>query len=133
MMPLSYYFIVKVYDRQRNLIECLQWTDMRYEIRLKWDWYFRYRAALLQVKYPRCEVQTFFGSEEPSRRTQQQILLNKARAKQRKLTQYKNLLGHARKDWNSLFPIEEDLLFQKAINKIQTLETELKTLQNQLS
>ena len=41
----------------------LSWRNMTFEHRMRWDWYFLYRAALMQVQHPRWTVNVFWGSE----------------------------------------------------------------------
>jgi len=60
----SFYVTIKVYSRpNRFILESKCWDGMRYDTRLKFDWYFRYRAALLQIKYPRAVVELYHGKE----------------------------------------------------------------------
>ena len=48
-----HWYIVKVLNDKREVVECLKWSGLKWELRIKYDWYFKYRAALLQIKYPR--------------------------------------------------------------------------------
>jgi hypothetical protein len=98
------------------------------ELRLKYDWYFKYRAALLQVKYPKYIVECIWGNEPAQGRTLQQIRESKIRAKKAKTSELNNKIIIAKKNWARLFPIEDDILYQKAIAKIGRLESELKSL-----
>jgi len=120
-----HWFNIKVINNQREIVEFMSWNDLKYELRLKYDWYFKYRAALLQVKYPRFEVQTFHGNSPATGKTLEEILCNKIKAKKSKITAYKNKLEKAIQNWDSLFPIEDDLYYQKAVEKIKRLEFEL--------
>lgn len=127
----SYYFVIRVQTKMGgDLVEFLKWSDLRFELRMKYDWYFKYRAALLQVKYPKYEVNTFWGQEKPSERTFGQIMDARIRSKKSKICEYKNKLEKAKASWSYIFPIEDDPLFQKAVDKIARLEKELTELES---
>jgi len=123
-----HWFNIKVINHKREIIEFLSWSGLKWELRLKYDWYFKYRAALLQVKYPKFEVQTYWGNEPATGKTLEAILQDKIRAKKSKITQFKNKLELAKATWSSLFPIEDDIDYQRAVEKIKRLEFELRSL-----
>jgi hypothetical protein len=123
-----HWFNVKVINNRREIVEFLSWSGLKWELRLKWDWYFKYRAALLQVKYPKFEVQTYWGNEPATGKTLEEIRQGKIRAKKSKITEYKNKLKKAELNWSSLFPIEEDIDYKRAVEKINRLEFELRSL-----
>ncbi|HPV55484.1 MAG TPA: hypothetical protein PKW61_00030 [Tenuifilaceae bacterium] len=120
-----HYFTIKVLDKSRNSVEFLKWANLRFELRVKYDWYFKYRAALLQIKYPKHTVQTHWGSEPALGKFLENLKRNKIIAKKRKITEFENKLKLAEKNWNSLFPIHEDIFYQKATAKIERLKKEL--------
>jgi hypothetical protein len=127
----AYFFVVKVYIKQGGqLIEFLKWEQLRWEVRQKYDWYFKYRAALAQVNHPKCYVEVCWGVQDPDVKTAEQLLANKIVAKQRTLTKYKNLLKKSEETWSSMFPIQEDPIYQKAAAKVDRLYTELLELKN---
>lgn len=113
-------------------VEFLSWTDTNLERFGGWRWYFKYRAALLQVKYPRYYVELNVGSVESSGRTKEEIIKARIRAKKGKITEYSNKLYRAEVTHTELFPIKDDLLYQKAASKIERLKIELVELQNEL-
>lgn len=123
-----HWYNIKVINRKREIVEFLSWTGLKWQLRLKYDWYFKYRSALLQVKYPRFEVQTYWGHEPATGKTLEEIRQSKIKAKKAKITEYKNKIEKARKNWQNIFPIEDDTYFQKAIEKIKRLEFEVKSL-----
>jgi hypothetical protein len=127
-----HYYHIKVIDKNRDPVETLSWKGLRFELRCKYDWYFKYRAALLQVKYPRLEVQVWWGHEPATGKTLEQILRDKLRAKKAKITEYKNKIQKARENWNSIFPIEEDVFYQKALGKISKHEFELRNIEAEI-
>ena len=107
---------------------------LTYELMNKYRQYFRYRAALFQVKHPSqyVEVRTF--SHEPkSADAELQFTKNKLRAAKAKLTEWSNKVGRYRLAWCSLYPIEDDAAYQKAMSKIEKQKARIIELQNQLS
>lgn len=130
-----HWFVIKVYDKRGGngtLVEFLKWENMRFDIRLKYDWYFKYRAALLQVKYPKYHVDCYWGNE-PAQGNQLVISLkNRITAKKRQLTQCSNKIKLYRLRWHSLFPIDDYQKINDLIDKEQTLKHDLELLQLEL-
>jgi hypothetical protein len=124
-----HFFNIKVINSKRESIEFLSWSGLKWDLRLKYDWYFKYRAALLQVKYPKFEVQVFWGNEPATGKTLQEIIQGKIRSKKSKITEFKNKLRKFEDSWSSLFPIEDDVDYKRALDKIELLELELKQLE----
>ncbi len=124
-----HWFSIKVLNSKRETVEFVSWSGLKWELRLKYDWYFKYRAALLQVQYPKFEVQAQWGNEPATGKTLAQIKNNKIKSKKATITKHKNNLKKAEQTWNSLFPIHEDQDYQKALAKINRLELELKSLE----
>jgi len=122
-----HWFNIKVINK-REIVEFQSWSGLKWKLRLKYDWYFKYRAALLQVKYPKFEVQTYWGNEPATGKTLEEIRNAKIRAKKSKITEYKNKLEKAKTTWSSLFPIEDDIDYQRAVEKINRLEFELRSI-----
>jgi hypothetical protein len=126
---LAFYFVIRVHPKHSgDVIDYLEWHNMPFPIRMKYDWYFKYRAALLQIKYPKCEIESVWGSEEATGQTAENLRRNKQIASKRKISTFKNKLELAKKEWNSLFPIENDDLYKRAVAKIEKLELEYKSL-----
>ena len=107
------------------------WTGLRFHNFNKYRWYFRYRAALLQVKYPMQYVELRNSDYDyvPTR----EILLKRKRdlviAQKGLYTKATNRLNDYKNNWVSLFPIEDDLLYRKAITKIGYIQTKVLELQ----
>lgn len=114
---------------------CHYWNGFPFSVFMRWQWFFRYRAALVQIEHPRkyVELVTWNYDYVPEAEELKQRLKNKIKSKKGKITQYKNSLKKAEKEWNQLFPIEEYILYQKAVAKIDRLERELNNLQRQFS
>ena len=125
-----YGVIVKVYDLNRFIIEVLRWDSLPFKLRMKYNWYFEYRAALLKVKYPKYEVRLVSFDEKASGKIVLSENENLVISKKRTLSKYFNKLKAFEKDYVSLFPINEDPEYLKALAKVQRLEQELKDLIN---
>ncbi|MBA4304637.1 MAG: hypothetical protein C0424_10470 [Sphingobacteriaceae bacterium] len=129
----THYYVIEVYapnERASGAVCRLFWSDMRFELLCKWRWYFEYRAALLKVQHPRHEVVQRWGSQEPTKKTEDQIKANLIAAKKRKITELSNKLELARKHWNQLFSIEDDPIHKKHAAKIERLRMELQEFIN---
>lgn len=139
---VSHYFIVKVYDHRGalgNLIEMLKWDNMTFEMRMKYDWYFKYRAALLQVKYPKMYVEVLSGHEAAVGKTLEQIKKQKKSALKSKITKSKNILENFKAEFESfkssycsLFPIEEQIEYIKYVNSIELAKSKIKRMESEL-
>ncbi len=123
-----HWFNIKVIDDSRAIIEFVSWSGLKWELRLKYDWYFKYRAALLQVKYPRFEVQVQWGNEPAKGKTLEELRQAKIIAKKATITKYKNKLQRAKETWSDIFPIEDDIHYIRSVEKINRLENEFKQL-----
>lgn len=129
---VSHYFVITVHTKLGGTrIEFIKWDGMSFEHRVKWGWYFRYRAALLQVKYPKYRVDTSWGHEQATGRALTHSLANKLRSKKGKVTEYKNKIARFKGQWFELFPIEDYPPYQKALVKYEKLVEELKELETQ--
>ena len=128
-----HWYLIRVTTRLGgDLVEWIKWEGLPWAVRCKWNWYFKYRAALLQVKYPRYEVTCSWGNEPATGKTLEQSLRQKLSAKKGQLTKFKSLLFQARANWSELFPIEHEPDYQKAVAKIDRLEREYEALNYQL-
>jgi hypothetical protein len=116
--------------RPDDMIDNLRWDNLSFELRLKYDWYFKYRAALLQVKYPKARIEFRFGHQDAEGKSLDHIKANRITAKKRKITELINKLEKDKKSWAKIFPIEEDILYKKASAKVERLEQELQDLIN---
>ena len=124
--PKEYWVVVRVRDLNIcQTIDFLKWEGFTLAQLVKWSWYFRYREALMVIKYPRCEVTLTKGQQEPSERTAENIFKNRLRAKKAKITEIKNKIAWVENEWDELFPVETDELYQRAKAKLARLEYEL--------
>lgn len=110
----------------------IRWDNLPWAVRTKWDWYFKYRAALEQVQHPRAHIDFTWGTSEPDTRTAERILADQVSRQQGKVTKIKNLLFKARAEWNDLMPIEDYPHYQRSIEKLKAEQAELDALLEQL-
>lgn len=126
MNEVVHWVTITVKDRPGGeVIEFLTWSGLKWELRLRYDWYFRYRAALAQVKHPKFEVEFRWGHEPATGKTLVEIQKAKTSAKRGLLSKYENLLMKAEQNWDQLFPIQEDEIYKRAAAKVERLKKEL--------
>lgn len=131
----SYYVNIKVYDKDipsGNIIEYYKWDNMKFNQRVKWNWYFKYRTALLQVKYPRKYIAFIHGKEIATKKTLENILKDKISGKKRSITKVKNIIKEIENNWMNLFPLEDQPEYKLIKCKLVRLEEELQELQNEI-
>jgi hypothetical protein len=116
-----------------DAIEHLIWKDLPFEVRTKFDWYFKYRAAKLQVKYPKMYVHIDFGSDNADAKTRQHSLKNLITKRKAQVTEWQGKINKAKKHWTSLFPIEDDIYYKRALAKLEKAEFELKELETEFN
>lgn len=103
------------------LRECVYFrNEMMVDFYIRWKWYFEYRAALLRVKYPRAFIEYVSGPyqyELPDDKYKEKVK-NRYLSDKRQLAKFKNKLNSIRKNWNELFPIEENPNYRKIEEKL---------------
>ena len=99
-------------------------NDMTFEFFIRWQWYFKYREALLRVQNPHAFIELTHGGYEYI--LPEDIYIKKVHnlliAAKRKRTEFKNQIDNARKYWNELFPIEEHPKWIKVQEKLRYYE-----------
>jgi hypothetical protein len=132
-----FWVVIKVWDRgMRTGVDkprVLRWDNLPWAVRTKWDWYFKYRAALEQVCTPRAHIDFTWGHSEPDQRTADRILADRISRQQAKVTKIKNLLFKARAEWNDLMPIEDHPTYKRAMEKLQAEQAEYNALRAQIT
>lgn len=101
-----------------------KWEDLTLQLLVRYDWYFKYRAALYQVKYPKAFVEYSRFKHEAKGNQLQIALRNRWIAKKRKVTEWTNRIARAEAEYNELFPIEEHKVYIKAVAKLAKLKLE---------
>lgn len=135
-----FFFNIKVMEkRSADNIEFLSWSGLRWELRIKYDWYFKYRAALLQVKYPRYIVETTWGSEPAQGKTLEELIAAKSQSKRATITKYRNKLAAFvqefetyKSGYSKLFPIEGEVDYKRYVASIELAEAKIKRLETEL-
>lgn len=134
--PKAFYRVIKVREKTgKPVIEFIKWDNMKFNTVCKWEWYFKYRAALLQIKYPKYLVELIKGSEEPEGRTKKQIEfdLNRKRITtcKRMITKCSNaLISYEEEQKKLLLPFYENPNYLKVKDKKKKYEIELEQLTN---
>lgn len=100
----------------------------------KWEWYFRYREALIRIQNPKWYTSLEFIAYDPDPRTAEEILAkrqqDKIRAAKAQITKIQNAIGRYRSEYNELFPIEDDKIYIKLHIKLMEAEENLKKLES---
>lgn len=124
----KYYYSITVYYRYPGgtVLFHKVWEDMPWAVRTKWNWYFRYRAALAQVQNPKSTVEVREWSLK-IKDIEDLIEIQKKSVSSAKgqVTKIENLLEKAEKHWNKIFPISEDILYKKAKEKLAKKQHDL--------
>lgn len=124
-------FIIKVYAGEypnSGILEVHRWEGYKFSQFIKWKWYFEYRVALLRVKYPKNHIDARQFDEPLTPKAEAEILKSKISAQKGQVTKIKNAIERAERNWDQLFPIEDDQYYQKAQEKLYKAEIELKEL-----
>lgn len=130
---ISHFYKIVLRKKQGDdALQVLLWTDLRFELRTKWDWYFKYRAALLRVQHPRFYIEETYGHQVATKRTESQVLESRLRAKKAKITEITNKIQKYKDQYSELFPITEDYAYQIAIERLSRLKSELWKMQTEL-
>jgi len=108
-------------------------NEMTPDFYLRWQWYFKYRVALLRIKHPRAYIEYQCGPYEyqlPEDKFKQKVR-SQYLSDQRQLTKLYNKIQYARDNWNELFPIEENPLWGKVIEKQKKYEAQIEASKQQ--
>lgn len=106
-----------------------------WHVRTKWNWYFKYRAALAQVQYPKNLVSFTWGNQEPDTRTKIDYIKKDITTKRRMITKLSNALEKHEKYLieHSIFGLaDDDGSIPKANSKIEKYKTDLQNLLTEL-
>lgn len=125
-----HWVMIKVFDKRGGqMMHMYYWKDMPFELRMKYDWYFKYRAALAQVKNPKCIVDFTWGNVKNEKITLADKLKREITYKKGKLTRYQNQVEKFKKAKGlTLFSIEDYPAFIKANGQINRLKNEIRIL-----
>ena len=128
--PKVFTTVLKVHTKRANgeSIAFHKWEGYTLQQLVKWSWYFKYRAALYQVKYPRAYIQVTSFKVNAVGRDLTRALYNRWVAKKRKITEWTNKIKRAEDNYSQLFPIEEQKGYITAVAKLARLKEEFKEM-----
>ncbi len=126
-----------------KVVEFLKWDDMQFDLRMKYDWYFKYRAALLQVKYPKYIVDFASGNNPAKEKSLEFIQMNERKKKitalKTKISKSKSKLDAFTKEFHAycasykeLFPIKDQPEFKKYVESISFAESKIDKMKKEL-
>jgi uncharacterized coiled-coil protein SlyX len=121
------------------------WEGYTFDQIMKWKWYFKYRAALIQVQNPKADVNFIIFDYQATGFDLQKIIKNQIKAKKGNITKNQSKLNGVIAEFEDFkfnlqdfFPEENPTYnqYQKAISmqqmKVNRLIHELKELENEL-
>lgn len=115
---------------KKTVLESYRWERMSSELQKKWAWYFRYRCALLQIKYPRATIMhESYRSDFQHPDCISYMLKCKISARKRKISMAETQLNNLRK--NELFGIETDPRYPATIAKIDEWKDALAKMEDE--
>lgn len=120
-----------VKDENHNQLKGLLWEGLPFQTRSKFDWYFKYRAALIVVANPRYKVEVRWGHTLviPREEYEKKERANRIRSKRSLVTKMTNRLNAYKRLYNEIFPIEDDDKYKRAMAKLSLVKQELKQLE----
>lgn len=91
--------------------------DLPSPVLIKWMWFFKYRAALIQVANPRADIKLEHGSSLVEIRQQEMIdhINSQIKRLNAKICKNKELIQRTIEEWDELLPIEESPAYEKAM------------------
>lgn len=112
-----------------------EWTGLALPMLVKYKWYFKYRASLLQIAHPKKHFfftinRTFETADQ--RKALIQTITNKLRNAKSKLTQATTKLNLIKSGWNELFPVEQHPDYKKVEQELERREARIRELQSDL-
>lgn len=113
----------------------LRWTNLRFDLLKKWNWYFEYRAAILKVNHPRSRVDKVHRAHSPTGPTAESLYKKSLASRKAQVTKAKNRLDEwldrqRQNDPLGLFEPTENEHYQRAIAKVERKQRELLNIQN---
>lgn len=128
---------ITAYPRLGNCepYESIEWLNMTNEFVIRWGWYFKYRAALMQVKYPKGYIDFQAWTSEPDTRSLKRI---EADRKKRRITTCKRMVTklsnwineYTEEEMQKLIPDFENENYLLVMKKLARYQEELKKLQS---
>lgn len=117
-----------------DIIKVLVWRDLPWAVRVKWSWYFKYRAALEQVHHPRSRVNMTWGNSPAEGKTLLLVKKERVTSRKREVTRISNAIKK-HEEYMSTFLIwekDQDKDYQKALAKLDRVQNELRIAEEEL-
>lgn len=96
----------------KKILEEIVYEKTNYHFNRRWKWFYKYRQALLQIKYPKANVEILYETVSVQSYEQQSHLLkNKIIARKRKITEFENRIKRFENEYVDLFPIVENPVY----------------------
>jgi hypothetical protein len=110
-----------------------RWDGLPYQVRLRWDWFFRYKAARFQVEHPRWCIELSHGRIDHIMTDEEaaaKALADKLQAAKARVTRIERQRDAYQEQYagRHLFPIWEDAIYQKLSKKLIEAKQKLKFL-----
>ena len=107
-----------------------RWDNYKFAQYMKWKWYFRYRAALLQIKHPKQAVEIVdFNWTISDKEIEKIAFKNKLTKAKADLTKWENKLNEFIANWNLLFPYTDDPSYKSTLVRIEEQKNKLQELE----
>lgn len=112
------------------------WPGLRFELVMKYQFYFRRIAAIYQLENPK-KITGFEmwreKTEEEKEAKERRDLENKIRSAKAKVTLAKKQLDELRANWYEIFPVEEHPKFAATEKKLKEKQITIDILERQLN
>lgn len=128
------WLIMEVSGRSRTVQN--EWTGLHLQQMTRFAWYFRYRAALLQISNPRSKIYMEINKtyETIDQRTDLiRTIKNKTTNAKAKLTQATLRLNAITSGWSELFPVDQHPHYDKVINELEQRRERIRELESDMA
>ena len=117
----------------RKIERC--WEGLKLKQVTERKWFFRHIAAKLQIENTH-RIYVFHThrttNEQDAKKAAFKQLVNKQISAKAKVTEFTNKIGKYVAAWNSLFPIEDDEAYKKAILQLENKKCHLEALTKEI-
>jgi hypothetical protein len=100
-----------------------KWEELPSHTFVRFMWYFKYRAALVRVKYPKAIITFNAIREDRPKKDILEMRVERAKkscsAAKGQLTKVETALKEAKDNWKEIFPIEQHPKWKRTIEKVK--------------
>lgn len=126
---------VRVKRQYAEHVEKIVWRGMSFQHMQRWEWYFRYREALLRVRYPRHYIEYGVYSYMPAGSESVNMDAHRLALAKRQLTKFRLKIADKREQWLRSDPmgltrIEDTPNWLKVTERLEVLESNVNALQS---